>query len=180
VKQSTCPQGSVQRVDPPQTDLEYVKPIGSGVNYWPLNASSYTYTDACIAQDPLAKFFLTPASRDSFMHVSHTFTHENENTATYSDVTSEITWNQKWLSQIALAKAKWFSPNGIIPPAITGLHNGDALKAWKENGILNVVGDNTRPVLLNTVRSLNSLTNGFYLTKTSDQRTLATDHQCGE
>jgi hypothetical protein len=86
------------------------------------------------------------------MHVSHTFTHENENTATYSDVTSEITWNQKWLSQIALANAKWFSPSGIIPPAITGLHNGDALRAWKANGIVNVVGDNTRPVLLNTVR----------------------------
>ncbi|EPE37164.1 hypothetical protein GLAREA_09327 [Glarea lozoyensis ATCC 20868] len=151
VKQATCPQGSVQRVDPPQTDLEYIKPIGSGTNFWPLNATSYTYTDDCIAQDPVAKFFLTPATRDSFMHVSHTFTHENENAATYSDVTSEITWNQKWLAQIAIAKGKWFSPNGIIPPAITGLHNGDALRAWKENGILNVVGDNTRPVLLNTI-----------------------------
>jgi hypothetical protein len=85
------------------------------------------------------------------MHVSHTFTHENENSATYSDVISEITWNQKWLTQIAIAKGKWFSPNGIIPPAITGLHNGDALRAWEESGILNVVGDNTRPVLLNTV-----------------------------
>jgi hypothetical protein len=29
------------------------------------------------------------------------------------------------------------------------LHNADAIQAWMDNGIVNVVGDNTRPALLN-------------------------------
>ena len=45
--------------------------------------------------------------------------------------------------------AKRWSPKGIIPPAITGLHNADAIKAWMDNGIVHVVGDNTRPPLRN-------------------------------
>jgi hypothetical protein len=90
-------------------------------------------------------------NRDNFLHLSHTFTHEEENNATYSDVLREITWNQKWADQIGLSSAKAWSSRGIIPPAITGLHNADALRAWSENGIVNVVGDNTRPVLRNTV-----------------------------
>jgi hypothetical protein len=47
-----------------------------------------------------------------------------------------------------------FSSKGLIPPAITGLHNGDAIKAWHDAGIQNVVGDNTRPSLMNSVRML--------------------------
>lgn len=82
--------------------------------------------------------------------MSHTFTHEDENNATYFDVFREISWNQAWLTQVGIASGSRFSPLGIIPPAITGLHNGDALQAWHDRGITNVVGDNTRPVLLNT------------------------------
>lgn len=44
-----------------------------------------------------------------------------------------------------------FSPKGLIPPAITGLHNGDAIRAWHDAGIIYVVGDNTRPLLMNQV-----------------------------
>jgi hypothetical protein len=94
---------------------------------------------------------MNTTNRDNFLHLSHTFTHEEENNATYSDVLREITWNQKWADQIGLSSAKGWSSRGIIPPAITGLHNADALRAWSENGIVNVVGDNTRPVLRNTV-----------------------------
>lgn len=142
----------VERPEPPaDLPLEYVKPIGTGTDLWPSNYTAYGYADDCITTDPLGKFFQTPNIRDAFMHVSHTFTHEDENAATYTDVVKEITWNQKWLKQISIDKAKWFSAKGIIPPAITGLHNGDALRAWTENGIVQVVGDNTRPTLLNTV-----------------------------
>jgi len=92
-----------------------------------------------------------PANRDKFSHISHTFTHESEDNATYFDVYREISWNQAWLAQAGLEEAVRFSSIGIIPPAITGLHNGDALRAWSDCGIINVVGDNTRPALLNTV-----------------------------
>jgi hypothetical protein len=32
--------------------------------------------------------------------------------------------------------------------------NGDAIKAWMDNGIIHVVGDSSRPILNNPVRSL--------------------------
>jgi hypothetical protein len=70
----------------------------------------------------------------------------------------ETTFNQAWLNQVGLAEAKRFSPQGIIPPAITGLHNGDAIKAWLDNGITNAVGDNTRSALVNSVNSFWPLT----------------------
>jgi hypothetical protein len=55
------------------------------------------------------------------------------------------------METVGFSKARKYSANGIIPPAITGMHNGDAMKAWAEGGIKNVVGDNTRAVLLNQV-----------------------------
>jgi hypothetical protein len=70
--------------------------------------------------------------------------------ATYSDTAKEISFNQAWLKQVGLDAALRWSGKGIIPPAITGLHNADAIKAWMDNGIFNVVGDNTRPLLRNT------------------------------
>lgn len=82
--------------------------------------------------------------------MSHTFTHEDQDNATYFDVYREITWNNAWLAQVGIASAAKFS-KGIIPPAITGLHNGDALKAWIAGGVTYVVGDNTRPVLMNSL-----------------------------
>jgi hypothetical protein len=66
-------------------------------------------------------------------------------------VNKEITWNQQWFKQTGFSASPNFSPNGIIPPAITGLHNGDALKQWFTNGIKHAVGDNTRPVLMDRV-----------------------------
>jgi len=85
------------------------------------------------------------------MHISHTFSHEDQDNSTYFDVYREISWNQAWLQNVGIMGAAKWSGTGIIPPAITGLHNGDALRAWGDLGITHVVGDNTRPVLLNTV-----------------------------
>ena len=72
-------------------------------------------------------------------------------------------FNVAWLNQTSLDASPHFSPNGLIPPAITGLHNGDVIRAWMQNGIVNVVGDNTRPVLTN-------LANPFwpYITNVAD------------
>jgi len=78
-------------------------------------------------------------------------THESSNNATYADINKEISWNKIWMKLVGISNANRFSSSGLVPPAITGLHNGDAIDAWQDNGILNVVGDNTRPVLMNTV-----------------------------
>jgi hypothetical protein len=150
----TCGSGPITyaaQPDPTAATLEYVKPPGTGTSLWPATASTYPYSLACIQLDPLQNWWAKPTNRDAFMHISHTFTHEAQDAATYSDVMKEIAWNQAWVAQWGLNGAKWFSNKGLIPPAITGLHNGDALRAWSENGLVNAVGDNTRPVLLNTV-----------------------------
>lgn len=103
-------------------------------------------------KDPLFVWWQTPANLNAFAHISHTFSHEDQDNSTYFDVVREITWNKAWLDQSGISKATRFSSTGIIPPAITGMHNGDALKAWYEQGIVHVVGDNTRKPLLNPVR----------------------------
>ncbi|KAH8684072.1 hypothetical protein BGZ61DRAFT_480347 [Ilyonectria robusta] len=128
--------------DPPH---EWLKPIGSGEDQWPASFAEYSWTEECAALDDFAAWFMVPENRDQFGHISHTFTHLNLNNATYKDTAREIRFNQAWMKQLGIDQGIRYSPNGIIPPQITGLFNGDALKAWLDNDILYVVGDNTRP-----------------------------------
>lgn len=146
---SKCSPGPIEYPDVPDTPLEFKKPLGTGTDFWPPTPTAYNWTTECTNLDPLKVWWSTPENRDKFAHISHTFTHLEENNATYSDVYKEISFNIKWLDQVGISSAKRFTANGIIPPAITGLHNGDALRAWHDNGITNCVGDNTRPALLN-------------------------------
>ncbi|PWY92704.1 hypothetical protein BO70DRAFT_384159 [Aspergillus heteromorphus CBS 117.55] len=146
---TTCDGGGIEYESPADTALEFKKPLGTGTNLWPASPTTYNWTTACTQMDPLLVWWTTPANLNRFGHISHTFTHEEQDNATYSDVFKEISFNQAWLKQVGISGATHFTSNGIIPPAITGLHNGDALQAWWDNGIRNCVGDNTRPVLLN-------------------------------
>jgi hypothetical protein len=143
------PDYAVDYTSPPDTPLEFMKPLGTGTDLWDPEWTTYPWTLTCVTADPVARWFNTASNRVAFAHVSHTFTHEELNNATYHDANNEIVWNQAWLQQMGLSTAPLFSPKGIIPPAITGLHNGDAIRAWMTNGITAVVGDNTRPVLRN-------------------------------
>lgn len=156
-----------------------MKPLGTGVNLWPSTPATYPYTTTCTNLDALKTWFSTTSNRNSFAHLSHTFTHEDQNNATYFDVSREIVWNRRWLTQVGIAAASRFSPNGLVPPAITGLRNGDALRAWRDNGITNAVGDNTRPGLLNTVRYPRHFHDGLLLTLIIPaKRALASHHHC--
>lgn len=150
INEATCGIGPIEYAEQIDTPLEFVKPIGTGANLWPATPANYPYTLACTNLDALKAWWATPANRDAFAHVSHTFTHEDQNNATFFDINREILWNQKWLAQVTISAGSRFSPKGLIPPAITGLHNGDALRAWSTNAITQAVGDNTRPALLNT------------------------------
>ncbi|KAF2667971.1 hypothetical protein BT63DRAFT_426819 [Microthyrium microscopicum] len=145
--------------------LEFVKPLGTGRTWWPSTPTSFQWTLKCALNDPMATWFNVAANRDQFMHISHTFTHLNLDNSTYADTSKEISWNVDWLKLVGIYNALHFSPNGIIPPAITGLHNGDAIQAWMDNGITRVVGDNTRPILTNPINEYwplitNTTTNG--------------------
>jgi hypothetical protein len=131
-----CRPGPIEYGDQIDTPLEFVKPIGTGTSIWPITPVSYpNYTAQCLEKDALLVWWQTPSNRDAFSHVSHTFTHEDQNNATYSDCYKEMSWNQAWLQASGIASAAKFSSGGLIPPAITGLHNGDALKAWSDCGI---------------------------------------------
>ncbi|KAF3922954.1 hypothetical protein ABW20_dc0101875 [Dactylellina cionopaga] len=155
-KNGTCPVSVVYTAAQTVTSLEYAKPPGTGTDLWPIN-QTYNWPDKCIFYDPIAKIFSQNNTggdningvSDVFAIVSHTFTHEGENPITYADAVKEIQFNQQFQSKSSFDKARRFSPNAIIPPAITGLHNADALKAWMENGVKYVVGDNTRAPLRN-------------------------------
>ena len=152
--ESTCDGGAIEYDSPPDTALEFQKPLGTGTNLWPTTPASYGWSSSCNTLDPLLNWWTTAANLNSFGSISHTFTHEEQNNATYFDVNREISFNQAWLKATGIDQATHYTANGIIPPAITGLHNGDALQAWWDNGITNCVGDNTRPALLNTVNSM--------------------------
>ncbi|KAA8645896.1 hypothetical protein EYZ11_003589 [Aspergillus tanneri] len=147
--ESLCNGGGIEYDSPPDTELEFKKPLGTGTNLWSSTQTSYGWTTECTRLDDLLNWMTTPANQDKYGFLSHTFTHLEQNNATYSDVSKEIAYNQAWLKQNGISSAKHYTANGIIPPAITGLHNGDALRAWWDNGIRNCVGDNTRPVLMN-------------------------------
>ncbi|CAI6339677.1 unnamed protein product [Periconia digitata] len=144
------PPSGIEYPDQIDGNPDYTKPPGTGNDIWPTTPAKYEWSLACNEVDELQNWFADASNRDAFAHISHTFTHEDLTNATYSDTYKEITFNQAWLKQNGFDTALRFSPKGIIPPAITGLHNADALKAWVDTGIVNVVGDNTRPQLLNT------------------------------
>ncbi|KAJ5816685.1 hypothetical protein N7447_008918 [Penicillium robsamsonii] len=145
---------AIEYDSPLDTPLEWVKPLGTGTDLWPAEPTTYDWTATCTAMDELLAWWTTESNLNKFGHISHTFTHEEQDNATYSDVFKEISFNQAWLKAVGIDKATKFTSNGIIPPAITGLHNGDALRAWWENGITNCVGDNTRPALMNKANAM--------------------------
>ena len=130
--------------DPP---LEFRKPLGTGVDIWPETPDNYTWSEQCAELDPLMKWTQSILSSNDFSHMSHTFSHMNLNNATYDDAYKEIQFNQDWMAQTGIAGAPRYSGKGLVPPAITGLNNGDVLRAWSDLGLTSVVGDNTRPPL---------------------------------
>lgn len=159
IENATLPQGSngvctpdyaVWYNEAPRTELEFKKPPGTGSDQWPPEFETYSWSLTCQELDPFARWFQDPTNLNQFGHLSHTFTHLLLNNATYHDAEREIKFNQAWFKQIGIDQANRWSPNGLVPPAITGLHNADVINAWVTNGITNVVGDNTRPVLRST------------------------------
>ncbi|KAK3676100.1 hypothetical protein LTR78_003850 [Recurvomyces mirabilis] len=143
------PVDSVYPDDQPDTGLEFQKPLGTGQTFWPSTPTNYTWSLTCAKVDQLLTWLNNPTNRDAFSHISHTFTHLNLDNSTYSDSYKEIQFNQAWLKQVGITAGS-FSAKGLIPPAITGMHNGDAIRAFIDLGISNVVGDNSRSALLNT------------------------------
>jgi hypothetical protein len=89
--------GEIQLTEPNQivvTPREFVKPLGTGTNQWPSTPATYNWTTQCTNLDALYKWWTVPSNMNYYAHISHTFTHELEDNATYYDVYREITFNQ--------------------------------------------------------------------------------------
>jgi len=145
----TIPPIVLNMINTEVVDAEFIKPLGTGPNAWPDSApaSFRSWTNACVKLDSLTSWFMTPANRDNFAFISHTFTHLALDNSTYKDTFREIQFNKQFAAAVGLSSAQRYSKGGLIPPAITGLHNGDALQAFHDNGLQHAVGDNTRSVL---------------------------------
>jgi hypothetical protein len=103
--------------------------------------------------------------RDQFIWESHTWTHPYLDNYTYEQVMEEWTLNDDTSHQLfgsgSLANIRNFCYNSVITPSITGLFNGEALRAMYDFGIRHVVGDNSRPELVPT----DSLYHGIHTTE---------------
>ncbi|KAJ3317489.1 hypothetical protein HDU76_001159 [Blyttiomyces sp. JEL0837] len=145
-------------LDHADTDVPYnfVKPLGTGYTYWPSTATalapfqlaSFQKNFAAMKQyDPLFAYFVANASYFYLNH--HTFSHENLNNCSYSDAFHEIQSNY-WMAVTAgwVGQPYW-SNHSMVTPSISGLFNGDALKALWDFGIRSIQGDITRVNTLN-------------------------------
>ncbi|KAK2748412.1 hypothetical protein FQN55_004350 [Onygenales sp. PD_40] len=144
-----CTPGMIDIDEPPLTEPEWKKPIGSGIDMWPETPTEYAWTDDCVHIDPLLDWFQDIDNLDTFAHISHTFTHYELNNATYDDAFKEILVNTQFMDKVGISSASRYTNNGLIPPAITGLHNGDVLQAWADNNYTQCVGDSSRSALVN-------------------------------
>ncbi|KAJ3126138.1 hypothetical protein HK098_007849 [Nowakowskiella sp. JEL0407] len=135
---------------------DFVKPLGGGDNRWPnpvpSDADIGITNDSIASSNPLFNYFNGPDRRQKqseYFWLSHTFTHENLNNASYRDANLEVSMNIKATkSLLKFFNESYFSPNSIVTPQISGLRNGDAIKAIVDNGINYAVGDDSRPELI--------------------------------
>ncbi len=97
------------------------------------------------SKDLLFQYMVQNSS--DFNWVSHTYNHFALDTLSYSKVMSEIKDNLSLTSTLLRGKMQYFSPKSMVTPGITGFFNGEALKAFMDSGITNLIGDNSRKEL---------------------------------
>ncbi len=78
---------------------------------------------------------------NEFNWVSHTYTHKDLNRISYSDAMYQLSENAKFAKTLMAGFEHRFSPHSMVTPHISGLFNGDALRAMKSNGIYHIVND---------------------------------------
>lgn len=113
-------------------------------------------------KDPL--FLAAKKHISDFYWVSHTYTHHDLNKISYKLADWELK-NNLVVSRALLGKnTKYFSPHSMVTPHISGLFNGNALKAMKANGIRHIVNDMSvekqRPPYVHTAYYSSARVNG--------------------
>ncbi|KAJ3341914.1 hypothetical protein HDU93_003735 [Gonapodya sp. JEL0774] len=130
--------------------VEFIKPAGAAADVrWPTTFST-AWSDTDLRKDPLYSAMKTSfLATGAFTYASHTFTHENLDNTSYSDVINELSVNYKMAgsSFLGLQGKSYWNNKTMVTPQISGMHNEYALKALKDFGIVGIVGDNSRPLL---------------------------------
>ena len=78
---------------------------------------------------------------DELKWISHTYTHENLDAISYANAMTELTKNQETRNNLGLSK---YSIANLITPDVSGLVNGEFLRAAWDFGIRYVVSDTSR------------------------------------
>jgi len=131
-------------------EIDYIKPMGEGVKNWPKDHYEPNWSEDYLAKDELYKFFKVKENRSKFFWCSNTFTHENLDNASRTDVENEIRVNIEMARKLDLVGEEWWSQSSIITPQISGLHNGDAIEIFKYFGINSASGDVSRADITNS------------------------------
>eukprot|EP00127_Corallochytrium_limacisporum_P003511 Clim_evm139s149 gene=Clim_evmTU139s149 len=145
------------------TPKDWRKPLTEGYNddTWPTNYTSPDVEDLLSKDGLLRKSF---RRFHKFYWVSHTYSHLALNNISYYDAYGEVAANAELIDDLfAGAIPDNFSPYGIVSGQISGLFNGDNLRAWDDNGLMYAVGDNSYGEMLRP----NGIHRGFY---TSNER----------
>eukprot|EP00127_Corallochytrium_limacisporum_P007252 Clim_evm8s245 gene=Clim_evmTU8s245 len=126
------------------------KPLTEGYanDTWP-EAYELETVQAQFEADPLLKW--SHENYRDFYWVSHTFSHLILNNVTYYDAWCEIYFNEQFMDDVfgdVPDMERYFSRHGIVSGGISGLFNGDNLRAWTDLGIVNAVGDNSHANVL--------------------------------
>ena len=88
---------------------------------------------------------LTPAvvaSRGAFNWVSHTYTHQNLDSVTYTVARRELVRNDRAATLLGLSP---YQKDALVQPDISGLSNPQFLQAAKDFGIKYLISDTSRP-----------------------------------
>ncbi|KAJ3350009.1 hypothetical protein HDU83_009950 [Entophlyctis luteolus] len=144
--------------DPDLTDtaLNWKKPLGTGLSLWPALSTINQNWGTILQSDSLYQFVKMTTIASKFLWVSHTFTHEILNNNSYSDTMNEVTFNFKLASSayMGLNGKSYWSNKTMVTPGISGLFNGDALRALSDFGIKAAVGDSSRMPTMNALRPM--------------------------
>ncbi|OUM59546.1 hypothetical protein PIROE2DRAFT_14879, partial [Piromyces sp. E2] len=133
--------------DPPVVPYNHTKPLGEVVTHrWPEQFDDDWDDTILQNEDPLYKYFKDPNHQDDFYWLTHTFTHLKLDMASYHDSFMEMKENIKMSDEpyLGMYNRPCYSKHSIVTPEISGLHNGDNLKAFTENQVYYAVGDTSR------------------------------------
>lgn len=78
-----------------------------------------------------------------FYWLSHTYTHQDLDEISYKEADKELKQNIEVSKKLMAGAEMQYSPSSMVTPHISGLFNGNAIRAIKDNGIKYVVGDNS-------------------------------------